>query len=170
MKRTIQVLVLVCAVAFAQNLFAQKSQKLGHFNSSDLIKLMPEADSAQVTMKKYVEDLQSEAKSMNDEYQRLVSEYQAKKDQLSDLLRQNKEKEIQSAGERFQEFKENADADIQKKQAELMGKITDKVKAAVAQVAKEGKYTYIFEENGILWYADQSEDVTPLIKKKLNLK
>ena len=47
MKRTIQLLILVVAIAISGNSFAQKSIKIGHFSSTDLIKKMPEGDSAQ---------------------------------------------------------------------------------------------------------------------------
>ncbi|MBP1631228.1 MAG: OmpH family outer membrane protein [Bacteroidetes bacterium] len=169
MKRTIQLFVLVMAISLTGNVFAQKAIKLGHFNSSELIKKMPEGDSAQAEMKKYMEELQTEAESMQKEYQRLAAEYQAKEAQLSDLLKSSKQKEIQSVGERFQEFQQNAEQEIQKKREELMSKITDKIKAAVTEIAKENKYTYIFESTGILWYAEESEDISPLILKKLNI-
>lgn len=170
MKRTIQLLILVIAMSLTGNLFAQKSIKIGHFSSTELIKKMPEGDSAQNVMKNYMSELQLEAESMQKEYQRLVTEYQEKEAQLSPLLKESKQKEIQSVNQRFQEFQQSAEADIQKKQGELMLAITEKIKTAVAEIAKEGKYTYILESTGILWYAEDSEDVTPLISKKLNLK
>ncbi len=170
MKRTIQLLILVVAIAISGNSFAQKSIKIGHFSSTDLIKKMPEGDSAQKVMQKYMEELQGEAESMQKEYQRLVTEYQEKEAQLSAILKESKQKEIQSVNQRFQEFQQIAENDIQKKQGELMLAITEKIKAAVAEVAKEGKYTYILESTGILWYAEESEDVTSLISKKLNVK
>ena len=170
MKRTIQLLILVVAIAISGNSFAQKSIKIGHFSSTDLIKKMPEGDSAQKVMQKYMEELQGEAESMQKEYLRLVTEYQEKEAQLSAILKESKQKEIQSVNQRFQEFQQIAENDIQKKQGELMLAITEKIKAAVAEVAKEGKYTYILESTGILWYAEESEDVTSLISKKLNVK
>ena len=170
MKRTIQLLILVVAITLSGNSFAQKSIKIGHFSSTDLIKKMPEGDSAQKEMQKYMEELQSEAETMQKEYDRLVGEYQAKEAQLSEILKQSKQREIQSVGQRFQEFQQSAQEDIQKIQGELMLAITDKIKAAVAEVAKENKYTYILESTGILWYAEESEDITPLLIKKLNVK
>ena len=170
MKRTIQLLILVVAITLSGNSFAQKSIKIGHFSSTDLIKKMPEGDSAQKEMQKYMEELQGEAESMQKEYQRLVTEYQEKEAQLSAILKESKQKEIQSVNQRFQEFQQIAENDIQKKQGDLMLAITEKIKAAVAEVAKEGKYTYILESTGILWYAEESEDVTSLISKKLNVK
>ena len=170
MKRTIQLLILVVAITLSGNSFAQKSIKIGHFSSTDLIKKMPEGDSAQKEMQKYMYELQGEAESMQKEYQRLVTEYQEKEAQLSAILKESKQKEIQSVNQRFQEFQQIAENDIQKKQGDLMLAITEKIKAAVAEVAKEGKYTYILESTGILWYAEESEDVTSQISKKLNLK
>ena len=170
MKRTIQLLILVVAITLSGNSFAQKSIKIGHFSSTDLIKKMPEGDSAQKEMQKYMTELQTEAETMQKEYDRLVGEYQAKEAQLSEILKQSKQREIQSVGQRFQEFQQSAQEDIQKKQGELMLAITDKIKAAVAEVAKENKYTYILESTGILWYAEESEDITPLLIKKLNVK
>ncbi|MDD2576903.1 MAG: OmpH family outer membrane protein [Bacteroidales bacterium] len=170
MKKTIQALTLIAVLLLCTNLFAQKTVKLGHFSSTELIKRMPEGDSAQATMTKYMAELQEEAETMQKEYERLMTEYQAKEAQLSDVLKQSKQREIQSVGQRFQEFQQNAQDDIQRKQGELMLAITDKIRAAVTEIAKENKYTYIFESTGILWYSEDSEDITPLLVKKLNLK
>jgi len=54
--------------------------------------------------------------------------------------------------------------------AGMGGGLVDKVKVIVAEIAKEEKYTYIFESNGALWYAEESEDITSKLVKKLNLK
>ena len=84
-------LVLVALCVLTGSLYAQKSVKLGHFNSGELMKRMPEADSIQTVLKNYATELDTELKSMQDEYTRLLQEYEAKKDQLTDLLKKNKE-------------------------------------------------------------------------------
>lgn len=170
MKRTFQVLTLAAIFIFAGGLYAQKTVKLGHFNSSDLMKRMPEADSVQNVMKNYTAELESELKAMQSEYTRLVQEYEAKKDQLTDLLKANKENEIRGVMERMETFQQNAQIDLQNKQSELMNVLVEKIKGVVAEIAKENKYTYIFESNGILWYSEDSEDITPLLVKKIGLK
>lgn len=91
----------------AANANAQKAVKLGHFNSRDLIQKLPDYTRAQDTLKAYVESLRGDLESMQKEVERLSSEYQAKKDQLSDLLKANKEKEIQDAYSRLQTFQSN---------------------------------------------------------------
>ncbi len=169
MKRTFQVLVLAVLCLLGTDSFAQKI-KLGHFNSNDLMQRMPEADSAQVKIQEYVADLQAEMELMSQEYNRLMQEYETKKDQLTDLLRANKENEIRSVAERMQNFQRQSEVSVQEKQVELMNAIVEKIKVAVAEVAAENGYTYIFESNGVLWYAADSDDITSLLAKKLTLK
>ncbi|MBO7276442.1 MAG: OmpH family outer membrane protein [Bacteroidales bacterium] len=169
MKRTFQVLVLAVLCLLGTDSFAQKI-KLGHFNSNDLMQRMPEADSAQVKLQEYVADLQAEMELMSQEYNRLMQEYETKKDQLTDLLRANKENEIRSVAERMQNFQRQSEVSVQEKQVELMNAIVEKIKVAVAEVAAENGYTYIFESNGVLWYAADSDDITSLLAKKLTLK
>lgn len=168
MKRTFQVLVLAVLCLLGTDTFAQKI-KLGHFNSNELMQKMPEAKQAETQLQEYVADLQAEMELMSQEYNRLTEEYEAKKDQLTDLLKQNKQKEIMSVAERMQAFDRQSQVSIQEKQVELMNVIVEKIKVAVAEVAAESGYTYIFESNGILWYAAESDDITSLLEKKLSL-
>ena len=171
MKKVVKLLVFVAIVTFAMvNVNAQKAVKLGHFNSKDLIQKMPDYEQAQNTLKDYVEQLRGDMEAMQKEVERLSAEYQAKKDQLSELLRKTKEKEIQDAYNRMQTFNANSQQDVAAKEAELTEAIYNKVKTAAESVAKANKYDYIFESNGILWYAGDSDDVTSLIEKELGLK
>lgn len=171
MKKVVKLLVFAAIVTFAAvNVNAQKAVKLGHFNSKDLIQKMPDYEQAQNTLKDYVEQLRGDMEAMQKEVERLSAEYQAKKDQLSDLLKQTKEKEIQDAYNRMQTFNANSQQEVSAKEAELTEAIYNKVKTAAENVAKANKYDYIFESNGILWYAGDSDDVTSLIEKELGLK
>lgn len=170
MKRTFQVLIVAIVFAVGGSAYAQKAVKLGHFNSSELMQRMPEADSVQNVLKDYAAELEAEMKAMQDEYARLMQEYETKKDQLTDLLRTNKENEIKGVLQRMEAFQQSAQADLQNKQSELMNVLIEKIKGVVAEIAKENKYTYIFESNGILWYSEDSEDIMPLLVKKMNLK
>jgi outer membrane protein len=167
MRRTIQFLFIAILLTSAGSIYAQK---LGHFNSNDLMKRMPEADSIQNVLKTYIASLETDFRTMKEEYDRNVADYQAKKDQLSDLIKSTKEKELMRASENLNETYQSLQDSIQQKNNELMTALIDKVKAVVAEVAKEGKYTYIFEGNSVLWYAEESEDITPKLVKKLNLK
>ena len=53
---------------------------------------------------------------------------------------------------------------------ELVQPFIDKAKAAVKEVAKENKYTYIINSiEDVVLYSEASDDVMPLVKKKLGI-
>ena len=105
---------------------------------------------------------------MNTELQNMFSDYQKNIETYTDLVKADKEAEIQSLQARVQSFEQNAQISIQQKQADLLQPIQEKLKTVIDNVAKENNYTYIFEAP-ILLYAKESENILPLVKKKLKL-
>jgi outer membrane protein len=90
---------------------------------------------------------------------------------MAEPVKQAKAKELEDLESRIVRFQEDAEASVQKKQQELLAPITSKVEEAIKAVAKEKGYAYIFNmSQGVILYAQESDDVTPLIKTKLGLK
>lgn len=165
------IVVLVALLAFGGSAMAQKNIKLGHINSNDLMQIMPGRDTAMALLQKEVEDLQAEMEAMKKEYETQVNNYLAKKDQLSELIRKSKESDIQKMGERIETFQANAQKLLEERQEELLKPIVDRAKAAIEEVGKENGYTYIFDAGvGTVLYSQDSDDIMPLVKKKLGLK
>ncbi len=149
---------------------AQKNVKLGHINSNELMQIMPGRDSAQAAFQKEVEDLQATLKTMQDELETRYNEYRAKESQMSDLIKQTKQRELQDMGARMEEFQKNAQQQLQDREQELLKPIIDRAKKAIEEVGKERGYTYIFDSGvGALLYQQDSEDIMPFVKAKLNL-
>ena len=165
------IVVLVALLAFGGSAMAQKNIKLGHINSNDLMQIIPGRDTAMALLQKEVEDLQAEMEAMKKEYETQVNNYLAKKDQLSELIRKSKESDIQKMAERIETFQANAQKLLEDRQEELLKPIVDRAKAAIEEVGKENGYTYIFDAGvGTLLYSQDSDDIMPLVKKKLGLK
>ena len=165
------IVVLIALLAFAGSAMAQKNIKLGHINSNDLMQIMPGRDTATALLQKEVEDLQAEMEAMKKEYETRVNDYLAKKDQLSELIRKTKESDIQAMGARIEEFQANAQKLLEERQEALLKPIVDRAKAAIEEVGKENGYTYIFDAGvGTVLYSQDSDDIMPLVKKKLGLK
>ena len=165
------IVVLVALLAFGGSAMAQKNVKLGHINSNDLMQIMPGRDTAMALLQKEVEDLQAEMEAMKKEYETRVNDYLAKKDQLSELIRKTKESDIQAMGTRIEEFQANAQKLLEERQEALLKPIVDRAKAAIEEVGKENGYTYIFDAGvGTVLYSQDSDDIMPLVKKKLGLK
>lgn len=165
------IVVFVALLAFGGSAMAQKTIKLGHINSNELMQIMPGRDTAQAKLQKEVEDLQAEMESMKKEYETRVNDYLAKKDQLSELIRKTKESDLQAMGARIEEFQQNAQTLLQERQEALLKPIVDKAKSAIEAVGKENGYTYILDSGvGAVLYSQDSDDIMPLVKKKLGLK
>ena len=165
------IVVLVALLAFGGSAMAQKNITLGHINSNDLMQIMPGRDTAMALLQKEVEDLQTEMEEMKKEYETQVNNYLAKKDQLSELIRKSKESDIQKMAERIETFQANAQKLLEERQEALPKPIVDRAKAAIEEVGKENGYTYIFDAGvGTVLYSQDSDDIMPLVKKKLGLK
>ena len=167
MKKTL-IAIAICLVALGGNAMAQKNVKLGHINSQELMQIMPGRDSVQTVLQKEVADLEEQLKMMQAEAEKRYNDYVANQAGWTDLIRQTKQREIQDMSTRIQEFQENAQKQLQEREAELTKPIIDRAKKAIEDVAREGNYTYIFDGAALL-YSQDSEDVMPLLKKKLGI-
>ena len=89
---------------------------------------------------------------------------------MTDIIRDNKIKEITDLEKRITEFQKTAQADLQKKEEKLLQPIIDKAKQAIDDVAKENNYTYVLDSSmGVVLYSIESDDILPLVKKKLGI-
>ncbi|HNW98455.1 MAG TPA: OmpH family outer membrane protein [Bacteroidales bacterium] len=166
-KTTVVILMVFCAV----NVFAQAKVKLGHINSDSLLKLMPGRDSAIAKIQAEAAVYQKLLATMNSEYETKASEYQTNYTTLSELIKQTKLAELQDLQTRIEKFQTDASDSLQKKQTSLLQPIIDKAKKAIEEVAKENGFTYVFDSAlGVILYSTETDDIMPLVKKKLGIK
>ncbi len=171
MKKVISIAVVFILVACTANSFAQTKIKLGHLDFSKLYSLMPGLDSVKVQFDKYNKSIQDQYASMQTELENKYMDYTAKSDGMSAIIKQTKEAEINDLKSRLDAFEQKAQQDLQDKETELTSPIIEKAKKAVQEVAKENGYTYIFNSTeGLLLYAEPSDDITALVKAKLGIK
>jgi outer membrane protein len=166
-----KIILLLALIAATTTIPVKAQAKFGHINSSEIVQALPETDSAQATLKAYGEELQKNVQIMQTELQNKYMEYQNGQAGWSDLIKSTKYREIQDRQARVSEFGEQAEVDYKEKTQALLMPITEKVKKAIEDVAKEGKYSYVFDTStGAFLYAIESEDIAPLVKKKLGIK
>jgi len=170
MKKTFLMFFAVM-IALGSTAYAQKTIKLGHINSSELMQIMPGKDSAQTAFQAEVERLDKDLRAMQEELQTKYNDYQERQAQMTDLIRKTKEQEITDLNQRINTYRQNAEELLQAKEKELLQPIIDRAKQAITDVAKENGYTYIFDTSaGTLLYQPESDDIMALVKKKLRLK
>ena len=161
MKNTIKVFVLVALTLAAMSVSAQV--KLGHIETQKLIQALPEWTEEQ-------KKVNTELNGLREQFQTKLAEYSEKMKTYSEAMRATTEEELQGLQQRIQRFQETAMAQLEKTQNDLMQPVMEKALNAIKEVGKENGFTYIFDMNaGILYAAENSQDVLPLVKKKLGL-
>jgi len=169
MKKVLVILTLVCSI-FA----AQAQTKVGHINSSNLLEMLPEADSIQKQLAQVQEmwqrilaEKETEAKTKYNALMIIID-----KPSVSDSEKEIKTQEVENLQKQYQELQKRANDDLQIKQEELLSPLLEKVKKTISEVAKANGYAYVMdttEGSGII-YSDSSFDLMPLVKAKLGVK
>ena len=160
-------LILLSLLTFLTiNSFAQS--KFGHINAEEVMLLMPELAAADKILKQQEQDAELAIKSMLAERDVIEQNYNQNEANLSDLEKQDAAAKYQDLSERIQLYDKTATQNLVAKQKELYAPIESKLINAINEVAEENKYTYIFQ-NGVFLYADEANDITNLVKKKLGL-
>jgi outer membrane protein len=162
-------LLTLTFIALAFSAFSQI--KLGHINSAELMQLMPELEQAQQEVAKQGRDLEADLRTMLTERENMVNDFQANQQQMTELIRNTRIRAIQDLESRIQDFQQSAEREITEIQERSFAPIIEKARQAIEEVAKEHKYSYIFDTSGgTLLFANDSDNVMELVKKKLNLK
>ena len=162
-------LLLVVLLAAPLSLCAQK---FGHFNSADIIQLMPEYKTSQEELQKLQKQYEDEIEAMQEELQNKNASYEKDKATLPDNIKQRREQEMQELYTRIQQTSQDDQQQLQKASNEKMQAIADKVRTAVKAIGDAGGYVYIMDLTaGVPYISDKlSTDITAELKAKLGLK
>ena len=160
------VAVLLPLGAMAQTL------KVGHVNSQEIISLMPEIEVMEKSMKEAGDQWESELLKMREEYFAKIKQFQDTQATLSESIKQARQAELADMEQRISTLNQTAQNDLAKKNQDLAAPILEKVRKAINDVASENGYTYIFDiaAQSIIYTSPSSNDISALVKKKLNLK
>ena len=164
-----KILLIICLLV--AGLFEVEAQnKLGYINSNELLSIMPESIAMQEELQSYARGLESSLAAMQAEGEKKLTDYQQNEASMSDLVKQDKVRELESIQQRILEFQQNAQESLAAKEQELITPILEKARKAIEDVAKEGNFTYIFDAStGNILYAAESENILQLVKAKLGL-
>ncbi|MBA7539613.1 hypothetical protein ES705_31893 [subsurface metagenome] len=170
MKKYIKIVLVTALLLSGANVFAQ-NYKFGHINSNELFALMPERDSAQQILQNFAKELENQLETMRVELNNKYNDYLNEQENLTDLIKQTKEQEINDLDQRIRGFETTAQQELQKKEAELFQPIYEKANNAIQEVAKENKFTYVFDlaARALIYFSEDSENIMPLVKKKLGI-
>jgi outer membrane protein len=91
---------------------------------------------------------------------------------MPESIKSTRQSEISDLEKRITTLQKTANDDLQKKQQELFAPVIEKVRKAIDEVGAENDLLYIFDlsTQGIIYESPKSNDITSLVKAKLNLK
>ncbi|MCM1378204.1 MAG: OmpH family outer membrane protein [Clostridium sp.] len=163
---------LLALALFLPCIASAQTLKIGLVNTQDVIVALPEFTAAQNTLKEMQTKIEGQFKELETEMSKLMQEYDAMPQTELKAIRDRKAKDIQDLQQKAQIFEQQASQELQQKQEELFQPIFTKVRGAIESVGREGGYSLIQENSAqsVYYFANPVEDITPLVKAKLNIK
>ena len=167
-------LACILSLGFVSGSQAQ-DLKIGYTNVSYILSLMPEGKQVEKELQTYSEQLDKELQKKYAEYQQKMEAYQRGSSTMPDAIKKDKERELMNLEQSIQQFQQDAETSMQKKQAKLLEPITKKISTAIDKVADEKGYTYVFNSDAgfgttqILLHAPDSDNVTEAVLQELGL-
>ena len=174
MKKFLKLTLTLMLVFSASSLFAQK---FGRVDLAAIVTAMPEYKEAETNLQAYGQDLQDQLEQIQVEFNNRILEYEKNVATYSDSVRQLKERELTELQQRFQDFQQVAQQDMQKKEAELITPVYTKANDAVKAVSTRGGYIAVFNTAGdqpasaglAFFDAEALTDITAEVKKELGI-
>jgi outer membrane protein len=151
---------------------AAQEMKIAIVNTQEVFNLLPEISEVEQQISVFAKQYQDQIKAMEDEYNRKFSDLTAQGDTLTENIRTLRIQEVQDIDARLQNFIPMAKDEIDKKQAELLTPLQDKIQKAIKEVGDENGYAYILPLSPqlILYTGNSAIDATDKVKAKLGLK
>ncbi len=124
------------------------AQKIAHIDVQKIMSEMPEFKAGQAELKKLYATYQKEFQEMQDAYQAKLKKYQDEAKTVSEQENQKRVKELMEMEKNIAKAQQDIQAEAQKKEADLMKPIQEKLLKAIKDVAKEKGYDYVFDSSG----------------------
>jgi len=170
------VMTILSTPLLAQTTPAAGLTKIGYTNVDFVIAKLPEYKVMQNQLEVTKAQLDKSLGEMYKEAQEKYESYQKNGANMTDVIRADKEKELQGLQTRIQEMQTSAQTSLQSKQQTLLEPILLKVNNAIQEVGKENSFLYILNMDAganttpIILYAGSEEyAVTNLILRKLGV-
>ena len=151
---------------FAGTSFTIQAQvKIAHVDVNEITSKMPAMLDAQKQLEKLSATYDSEYKTMAEEYQNKLKKYDQEASTVTEAVNQTRQTEVQDLVKRISDYRENAQKELQKKEADLVKPIIEKIKKSIAKVGKDKGYQYVLNVADLL--LAEGPDLTADVKKDL---
>ncbi len=165
MKKQIKTLVITTMLFVVGTQITNAQAKVAHVDVSELMAKMPARLDAQKQLEKLSGTYDGEYKTMVDEYQSKLKKYEQEATTVTDAVNETRSKEVQDMQKRIVDYRDNAQKELQQKEADIVKPIMEKVKASIQKVGKAKGYQYVLNSEGLL--LTDGPNITADVKKDL---
>jgi len=162
MKSFNKLFLIASVVLCSMGTFAQK---VAHVEVNEIMAKMPAVLDAQKQLEKLSATYDTEYKTMVEEYQTKLKKYDQEATTVTEKDNEDRAKEIQEMQKRIVDYRDNAQKELQKKEADIMKPITEKIKVSIQKVGKAKGYQYVLNSEGLL--LAEGPNLTADVKKDL---
>jgi outer membrane protein len=172
-RLTLAAALLTAGTLAATSAQAQAPLKIGYTDVQYVLAQMPESKQIESELKTYNSQLEAQLKSKYAEYQAKGEAYQKGEATMTDVVKADKQKELQGLQQSIQEFQQSAQQSLQQKQQTLLKPALDKLQKNIDVVADENGFTYVFNSDSggspLLLHAPKDGDISDLVLKKMGI-
>ena len=154
--------------------FSASAQKIGYVDSGSLLTMMPKVKEAESNLETLGKQLQAKGQKMMQDFQVKYQDLE-RRAQAGDIAPKDQEAQVALLKEeenKILQFEQEMQTQLAANREVLLAPILEEVRSAIQMVAKDNGYSYIFDGSpgiGVLLYADETTNVTGLVKAKLGL-
>lgn len=170
MKKTLLIIVLLALMPLTLS-----AQKYACVNTAYILSNIPDYAKAQQQLDKLSEGWQKELEKQFADIEKLYKTYQQEAYLLPDNLKKKRQDEITAKEKEARDLQNQyfgAGGDLDKKRAELMKPIQDRVYNAIERIANEKNYAFILDKSGsaTLLFVNAKYDVSDQVLDLLGYK
>ncbi|MBO5728499.1 MAG: OmpH family outer membrane protein, partial [Paludibacteraceae bacterium] len=123
-------ITLILMVALLPLMAMAQTVKLGYINSQEVMMMMPEVNDVEKQLAEFNEKNMKYLQDMEKEIQDKYAKYEQEKDNMTDAIRRVQEEELMGLQQRIQTNYQALQQEDQKKQAELIQPLQEKLRLA----------------------------------------
>lgn len=166
MKKVIIICLVLLSGAFSC------AQKYASVNTEYVLTNIPDYVQAMARLSKYVQDWQKEVDAKQAEVDNLRANFLQEAYILPENLKQRRQQDLKNKEVELKELQRQrfgVGGDLDKKRAELLKPIQDRIYDAIERIAMEKKYAFVFDRagNNTVIFADAKYDISDLVLERL---
>lgn len=159
------IVTTILAVLLISTGLPMAAQKYACVNTDYVLKSIPDYTNAQQRLDRYVADWQKELTEKTAELEELRIDYEQESYLLPENLKKRRQEEIKTKEQEIRDLQQQRfgpGGDLDKRRAELLKPVQDRVYSTIERVAHEKNYAFVFDKaaSNTLLFASKKYDIS----------